>query len=824
MRTKKQTLKGVNKYVVRGFVYDGGEVIKETFDNVDEAIDKAREIQNGWTDDGTFYDITIYNEQGKKVASISDDKYFNDLVENKVFKKVDLGAETKKEREIENQKLKGYKFKLVVRIADGGATGIYEKTFDSIFDLMDKMNYYYEENYYATINNEDLDEWEDRIYDIDENRNYIKGKYGWSFIKEGKLWIAKDDYENNHIVRIIDGKLTSDSSVSKSALKQIAELESQKKYEGDSVKPKVMKNQKNTTPTRMMVRKRKQYADGGEMDGLKMYEGQAYLNWINGDGVEDELKTNRYIKASNEKQAEELFISRLELDTYTSRNNWSYERISIQLVTDQEELEYAENRGYLSQNNNNTYAGGGQIPELSLYKIIIGEQFVYNPNGVDYVMIYFEKPYSYVVKGFKDNKAFEKKFKHDFFEAEEFFMKNAKKIKSAHKDKNAGDGELSESKMKVEKTGVIKNGDSVIMYFNKDTQLEIFESEDDEQEPIVDVFKKGEKFEVDIFGVDDRKYDVEFGDGSISFIRKDNVTIVSVNGKKFAGGGELSEFKMKLNELDSDGNTSVEYDEENEEWYWEDYSNDSYRGGFESELEAYEDLIDYLQSSDDEYAEGGELEDWMEEALAYLIEETGYDMLEIKLATSNQFIATDGDVEYRVFKTEDDAEETAIEQVRYDLEENPEYFNQDWLMYYIDGRDFFEEALNEMNDGYVQDIESESDTKYANRLIAELVENGIMDEEDAESDNAEELADELKSDYVAFLTEDKLGEGNDGLNYFINNFGEEETYRMVRDNNLIDVNEASKDAVSTDGIAHFLSSYDGETLYLSDDYVAYRIN
>jgi len=737
MRTKKQTLKGVNKYVVRGFVYDGGEVIKETFDNIDEAIDKAREIQDGWTDDGTFYDITIYNEQGKKVASVSDDKYFNDLVEIKLFKKVDLSAETKKEREIENQKLKGYKFKLVVRIADGGATGIYEKTFDSIFDLMDKMNYYYEENYYATINNEDLDEWEDRIYDMDENRNYIKGKYGWSFIKEGKLWIAKDDYENNHIVRIIDGKLTSDSSVSKSALKQIAELESQKKYEGDSVKPKVMKNQKNTTPTRMMVRKRKQYADGGEMDGLKMYEGQAYLNWINGDGVEDELKTNRYIKASNEKQAEELFISRLELDTYTSRNNWSYERISIQLVTDQEELEYAENRGYLSQKNNNTYAGGG----------------------------------------------------------------------------------------------------------------------------------------------------------------------------------ELSEFKMKLNELDSDGNTSVEYDEENEEWYWEDYSNDSYRGGFESELEAYEDLIDYLES-DEEYAkggkvkkkvrkyktdktmwispkknwgitrladgtytaetnenviytnyqtddnagyiysdeqekipqsvknkikdfyeseyeipfywlnklaEGGELEDWMEEALAYLIEETGYDMLEIKLATSNQFIATDGDVEYRVFKTEDDAEETAIEQVRYDLEENPEYFNQDWLMNYIDG-DFFEVTLNDMNDSYVQDIESESDSKYANRLIAELVENGLMDEEDAESDNAEELAIDLKYDYVDLLTREKLEEGNDGLDYFINNFGEVETYKMVMDNNLIDIIEASRDAVSTDGIAHFLSSYDGETLYLYDDYVAYRIN
>jgi hypothetical protein len=261
------------------------------------------------------------------------------------------------------------------------------------------------------------------------------------------------------------------------------------------------------------------------------------------------------------------------------------------------------------------------------------------------------------------------------------------------------------------------------------------------------------------------------------------------------------------------------------------------KNDFESELpydiedEDYDDDDDNDDDDDDDdddYAEGGEVEDWMEEALASLIEETGYDDLEITYVVDSkikyEFIATNGDVEYRVFITEEDAENIAVEQVTEDLQENPDYFNQDWLMNYIDGRDFFEEALTEMNDGYVQDIESESDRKYANRLIAELVENGLMDEEDAESDNAEELADELKYDYVALLTQEKLEEGNDGLDYFVNNFGEKETFKMVLDNNLIDIEEASKDAVQEDGIAHFLSSYDGETLYLSDDCVAYRVN
>ena len=48
--------------------------------------------------------------------------------------------------------------------------------------------------------------------------------------------------------------------------------------------------------------------------------------------------------------------------------------------------------------------------------------------------------------------------------------------------------------------------------------------------------------------------------------------------------------------------------------------------------------------------------------------------------------------------------------------------------------------------------------------------------------------------------------------------------KLVIDNNLIDIDEASKDAVISDGIGHFLASDDGETLYLSNDYVAYRVN
>jgi hypothetical protein len=227
-----------------------------------------------------------------------------------------------------------------------------------------------------------------------------------------------------------------------------------------------------------------------------------------------------------------------------------------------------------------------------------------------------------------------------------------------------------------------------------------------------------------------------------------------------------------------------------------------------------------------EYAEGGEVSEWMEEALESLIEETGNEDLDITMVSNsgNEFFAGNDMEEYRVFKSEDDAELTAEDEVREDMEESPENFNKDFIKPYIDGADFFREALREMNESYANDIESEDDNIYANRLIAEMVENGFISDDDALSGNAEELAEYYKDDFVTLMTEEQMEEGNDGLDYFISNFGEEQTMKMVIDNNLIDIFKASRDAVQADGVAHFLSHYDGETLYLSDGYVAYRIN
>jgi hypothetical protein len=143
-------------------------------------------------------------------------------------------------------------------------------------------------------------------------------------------------------------------------------------------------------------------------------------------------------------------------------------------------------------------------------------------------------------------------------------------------------------------------------------------------------------------------------------------------------------------------------------------------------------------------------------------------------------------------------------------------------MNYIDAENFFTEVYDEWNEGYVNDIESENSDKYENRLIEEMVDNGIVSDEEVKEGNFN--AEDYKQDFVNLMTKNQIEEGNGGLQHYIDNFGDEEAFKLVLDNNLIDIQSASENAVYTDGIAHFLSSYDGEQIDLSNGHVAYRTN
>ena len=233
--------------------------------------------------------------------------------------------------------------------------------------------------------------------------------------------------------------------------------------------------------------------------------------------------------------------------------------------------------------------------------------------------------------------------------------------------------------------------------------------------------------------------------------------------------------------------------------------------------------VDLENESEDKFVDGGDVQGWMKEALLNLQLVEDDNTLQITHTNEDSFYVEGDSAEYRVFETYAIAYNTAIEQVREDLEENPDYFNQDWLINWVDVDDTIENILEEYYRSYADDIAFEDDSRYNNRLIAEMVANGLMTEEEATSEDADDIAEDNVDNLVDLYVEENM-EGDKGVVWYISNFGQDDFRDLVIDNNLIDISGASEDAVDTDGVAHFLSSYDGEEIELDNDVVAYRTN
>jgi len=163
--------------------------------------------------------------------------------------------------------------------------------------------------------------------------------------------------------------------------------------------------------------------------------------------------------------------------------------------------------------------------------------------------------------------------------------------------------------------------------------------------------------------------------------------------------------------------------------------------------------------------------------------------------------------EFNWIVNEEEAERIAIDGVRQDLEDQPELFTQGWLMHYVSPGNFFEQAYNEWNYSYAEDIKNEGDNEFDNRLRRELFERGIITEEQIDDESLNEY--DYIDEFVEAMTRDQMEEGGEGFDHYIDNFGEQEAWDLVIKNNLLDIEGAAEGAVDTDGWAHFLSHYDG---------------
>ena len=129
---------------------------------------------------------------------------------------------------------------------------------------------------------------------------------------------------------------------------------------------------------------------------------------------------------------------------------------------------------------------------------------------------------------------------------------------------------------------------------------------------------------------------------------------------------------------------------------------------------------------------------------------------------------------------------------------------QDYIIDNFIDDEWFMEAMREHFEYYISDINEEpaDDEKFENRLEEELANYNCEDEEGL-------------LDYYCSLEEP--------TEWFLNNFGEDEFNRTVKENDLIDWEDVINWVAREDGYS-CLATYDGEELELQDNLYAYRIN
>ncbi len=185
-----------------------------------------------------------------------------------------------------------------------------------------------------------------------------------------------------------------------------------------------------------------------------------------------------------------------------------------------------------------------------------------------------------------------------------------------------------------------------------------------------------------------------------------------------------------------------------------------------------------------------------------------------------------GQREFAVADSYDTAEELAIEMVAQDLEHEPELFTQSWLENFINVdrirrdlySDEFDSLYNDLTDHADRDPED-----VAERMGLDPSDYEVEDEDGdvaVDEDLLRKAIDENLDDFVQREVEERL---RDPVGYLVDMFGQEGMKRALKFGG-IDIDEAAKDAVRTDGAGHFLGHYDGELRDLPDSGVYWRLN
>ena len=162
---------------------------------------------------------------------------------------------------------------------------------------------------------------------------------------------------------------------------------------------------------------------------------------------------------------------------------------------------------------------------------------------------------------------------------------------------------------------------------------------------------------------------------------------------------------------------------------------------------------------------------------------------------------TFGNKEYYCYEDYSDAESAAQEDCKELFDdvgfEGIHFENIGGIEKFVD-TGWFEDAMNEYAESYISDIHESDPERYKEEF-------GDVDEDEA--------VEKYLEDYE-----------NDGVQWFIDNFGKKEFTNVVTEYNLIVLNKLAKAIVDSDGPANSLARYDGHEISLDCGYYCYRTN
>jgi hypothetical protein len=186
--------------------------------------------------------------------------------------------------------------------------------------------------------------------------------------------------------------------------------------------------------------------------------------------------------------------------------------------------------------------------------------------------------------------------------------------------------------------------------------------------------------------------------------------------------------------------------------------------------------------------------DWKKATLTDLKKYVDDKGLKITRSEDEEFTAESGSAEYRVFRSYNDAEREARRYVEEMINEMPDSFNLDFMQEHY----------------YVTDTDR--------RLVAQNMADSAM-----ENEGLEDGDEEYQEKYDKVYDEWYEGLGKDPIYFLIEEQG---IYSSPSEISFlsIDEEEAAEAAVNEDGVAHFLSSYDGKEIKLVTSAVSYRTN